>query len=133
MPEAEDPNVKHEREQKQLLLRVEVAKRVSESEFAEMVTGERWFEDKVTLLKARAAELFKQGFLEMAAAAYTRAIGLHAIKGEAASHALYGNRSACRCGFGDYEGALADAEECIRLSPSWYPRSGSNSGCARRC
>ena len=57
-----------------------------------------------------------------------RAIGMHAIKGSEASHALYGNRSACRCGVGDYDGALADAEECIRLSPSWgkgYVRKGA--------
>ena len=129
MPEEEeDPNAKAEREARELQLRLLVAKKVPDDEFNEMLNKEKWTEDKIAMLKSRAAECFKQNKLDRAVNLYTRAIGMHAIKGSEASHALYGNRSACRCGVGDYDGALADAEECIRLSPAWgkgYARKGA--------
>ena len=115
------------------MLRVRVVKSLgvqeaAQTEFDKMLSAEHWTEDKVLLCKTRAAELFKQGHAEMAAAHYTRAIGIHACKGTEAGHALYGNRSACRCAAGDHDAALADAEECIRLSPAWakgYVRKGA--------
>lgn len=128
MPEEEKQEEKAAREQQELMIRCQVAKATSELHFNKMVSAEKWDEDKVTLLKARASELFKLGFLEMAAAAYTRVIGIHACSGKPAPHALYSNRSACRCGFGDYDGALSDAEECVSLSPTWakgYVRVGA--------
>lgn len=124
----EDPAVKAAREAEELLVRIEIAKKASEPDFEEMLKWEKYREDKFTLLKARASELFKNGYLEVAASVYTRTIGMHACDGTPASHALYGNRSACRCGLGDYEEALADAEECIRLNPTWakgYVRKGA--------
>ena len=128
MAEEEDPNVKAAREKMALEMRLLTAKVTSQAEFDKMVADEWWTEDKVALLKSRATELFKRGFLELAAGVYTRAIGIHACKGTTASHVLYGNRSACRSGFGDYQGALDDARECIRLSPEWakgYVRLGA--------
>ena len=124
----EDPAVKAAREAEELLVRVEIAKKATEPDFEEMLKWEKYREDKFTLLKARASELFKNGYLEIAASVYTRTIGMHACDGTAASHTLYGNRSACRCGLGDYEDALLDAEECIRLNPTWakgYVRKGA--------
>ncbi len=128
MPDEEDPNEKAKREAQELKARIEVAKRCADAEFTTMLAAERWFEDKIALLKARAAQLFSHGFLNLAAATYTRAIGMHACEGTPAPHTLYGNRSACRCGAGEYHGALADAEECIRLNPKWakgYVRKGA--------
>ena len=79
-------------------------------------------EAKLGLLKGRAADLFKQGFPEEATELYTLAINL------APSHALYGNRSACRAARGDYSAALDDANACIRLNSKWpkgYARKGA--------
>ena len=93
----ENPAVKAEREKQALMLRIEVAKRVHTEEFEKMVKDEHYWEDKVALLKARAADNFKRGLLDDAVSLYTRAIGIHACKGDPAPHALYSNRSACRC------------------------------------
>jgi hypothetical protein len=93
-------------------------------EFAKEVINTPDDEAKLGLLKGRAATLFGLGFLQMAADLFTQAIRL-----SPKSHALYGNRSACRCGIGDYELALADAEECIRLAPSW-PKGFARKGAA---
>lgn len=125
--EEEDPNAKAEREKQALLLRCKIAKVAAEEEFASMLSAEQYMEDKVALLKSRATALFTQGHFSKAEVAYTRAIGLHACDGTPAPHALYSNRSACRSSCGDFEGALADAEECVRLSPTWakgYVRLG---------
>ena len=96
----------------------------SDEQFAQML-GECLDKDaKLALIKGRASALFKEGFLEMAAAAYTSAINLTTP----ASHTLLSNRSACRCGFGNYEGALSDAEQCVKLMPAWpkgYVRMGA--------
>ena len=86
MAEEEDPNAKAEREAQELLLRLEIAKRVSDDEFTEMLNLEKWFEDKIAMLKARASQLFKRGLIEQSATLYTRAIGMHACRGEPASH-----------------------------------------------
>ena len=108
-----------------------VAKKVPDDEFNEMLTKEKWTEDKIAMPRSRAAECFKQNKLDQAAldSIHIGAIGMHAIKGSEASHALYGVRSACRCGVGDYDGALLRTpEECIRLSPAWgkgYARKGA--------
>ena len=126
--EKETDAEKAERHEQELQVRLKMAKVCSAEEFDAMVQCEHFFVDRIALLKARASALFQQGFLEVAASAYTRAIGMHACQGEPASHALYGNRSACRCGFGDYDGALTDADECIKLNPTWakgYVRKGA--------
>ena len=130
MPDSDDekPDAKAAREAEELKFRVEVAKKCTDADFKTMLAAERWPEDKVTILKARASALFSHGFLEMAATMYTRAIGLHACEGTPASHVLYANRSACRSGFGDYDGGLMDAVQCIDLNPTWpkgYLRKGA--------
>lgn len=126
----EDPKVKAEREAQELLVRITIAKQPTTSEllFDKMVADEYWPEDKIALLKGRAGEFFKRGFLEVAASLYTRAIGMHACHGTSAPPSLYGNRSACRSGVGDYDGGLADAIEAIQLDPTWakgYVRKGA--------
>ena len=60
----EDPNVKHAQEQAELQLRLLMSKRIPDDEFTEMLNNEKWTEDKVALLKSRAAEWFKNGELE---------------------------------------------------------------------
>ena len=126
--EDEDPAKRAERERQALLARLQVAKTVSEDEFAHMLHVEDYFEDKIALLKTRGLERFQRGHCEQADGLFTRAIGMHACEGKPASHVLYSNRSACRCALGEYEGALADAEECIQQAPSWakgYARLGA--------
>lgn len=58
-----------------------------------------------------------------AIAAYTEAIAL-----DPKNHVLYSNRSAAHAKAGHYSDALKDAEETIRLNPTWpkgYSRKGS--------
>ena len=96
----------------------------SDEEFERLLADCLDSDAKLSLIKGRAASLFTEGFLEMASAAYTMAIGL----ASSPSHALFGNRSACRCGFGDYAGALEDANTCIKIAPTWakgYVRRGA--------
>ena len=129
----DNPAKKHEREQEELKHRIAIVKALPMDDAGEvalerMISAEKYWVDSVTLLKSRATKLFKKGALATAAGHYTRAIGLHAIRGDPASHTLYSNRSACRCGLEDFEGALADAEECIRLDATWgkgYVRKGA--------
>ncbi|KAF8076017.1 activator of Hsp70 and Hsp90 chaperone [Lyophyllum atratum] len=56
-----------------------------------------------------------------AAKDYDKAIDLfsQAIAKDPSNHVLYSNRSAAKAGKKDWEGALADAEECIKLNPKW--------------
>ena len=77
---------------------------------------------KIGLLKSRAAEVFSQGFPRQAAELYSVAIQLQP------SHALHGNRSACRCAHADYDAALEDALASLRLHRGWakgYARQGA--------
>ena len=51
-----------------------------------------------------------------------------AIRMDKHNHVLWSNRSAARCGAGEYEKALEDAERCVKLAPDWgkaYARKGA--------
>ena len=75
------------------------------------------------MLKKKASDLLGQGFPREAAAYYTQALQV-----EPESPALLSERSGCRCGYFDYDGALEDAEECLRIKPGWlkaYVRLGA--------
>ena len=93
-----------------------------EVEFTALVNQAPDTDAKLGLLKGRAADLFKQGFPKEAAALYSMAILMKP------SHTLHGNRSACRCAHGDYQGALDDALTSVRLERTWakgYVRKGA--------
>lgn len=65
---------------------------------------------------------FKAGNYDQAIGHFSKAIEL------GATHVLYSNRSACYCGLKKYDEALADAEKCIEMNPSWgkgYGRKGA--------
>ena len=122
--EAEEKAQKEREEVERLRAALPTPTGPTDEEFKALLADCRDADAKLGLVKGRAASLFKEGFLEMAAAAYTTAIGYATPP----SHTLFGNRSACRCGFGDYEGALDDADMCIKLSPTWakgYARRGA--------
>ena len=94
----------------------------SASDFLALVAQAADTDAKLSLLKARAADVFGQGFPRQAAELYSVAIQLQA------SHALHGNRSACRCAHADYDAALDDALACLRLHRGWakgYARQGA--------
>ena len=98
----------------------------SMTEFYALVGQASDSQAKLGLLKARAADCFKQGFPEEAANLYTSALNLNVQP----THALHSNRSACRCGSGDYEGALEDALLCLRLSKDAYVKGFARKGAA---
>eukprot|EP01036_Dinobryon_divergens_P028446 gene28447-37387_t len=66
-------------------------------------------------LKDLGNDLFKKGAFKEAIVAYSRA--LTACRHSNAAY--YSNRSACYMSVKDYEAALADAEACRRLRPTW--------------
>ena len=43
-----------------------------------------------------------------------------AIKADPSNHKLFSNRSVCHVKLKRFESALEDAEECVRLAPSWF-------------
>ncbi|GLB33445.1 putative tetratricopeptide repeat containing protein [Lyophyllum shimeji] len=72
-----------------------------------------------------------------AAKDYDKAIDLfsQAIDKDPKNHVLYSNRSAAKAGKKDWAGALADAEECIKLNSQWgkgWARKGAALHGARR-
>lgn len=78
------------------------------------------------------AEEFKQqGNAAFVAKDYAKAVELFgkAIEAsEQANHVLYSNRSACYSSLKQFKEALEDAEECVKISPSWakgYNRVGA--------
>ncbi|PPQ66295.1 hypothetical protein CVT26_010979 [Gymnopilus dilepis] len=78
-----------------------------------------------------------QGNKAFAAKDYDKAIDLfsQAIALDPKNHVLWSNRSAAKAGKKLWEDALADAEECIRVNPSWskgFARKGAALHGARR-
>ncbi|KAL1672257.1 activator of Hsp70 and Hsp90 chaperone [Schizophyllum commune] len=79
---------------------------------------------------ADANALKYQGNKAFAAKDYDRAIELFSqgIALDPSNHVLYSNRSAAHAGKKEWTQALADAEECIKINPSWskgYARKGA--------
>ncbi|GAV46658.1 hypothetical protein ZYGR_0A02510 [Zygosaccharomyces rouxii] len=78
-----------------------------------------------------ADEFKQQGNAAFLAKDYVKAIDLFtkAIEvSETPNHVLYSNRSACYASNKKFEEALKDAEECVKISPSWskgYNRVGA--------
>ncbi|RXW15996.1 hypothetical protein EST38_g9864 [Candolleomyces aberdarensis] len=71
-----------------------------------------------------------QGNKAFAAKDWDKAIDLfsQAIAIDAQNHVLWSNRSAAKAGKKDWAGALADAEECVKVNPTWakgYARKGA--------
>ncbi|KAK3255381.1 hypothetical protein CYMTET_35431, partial [Cymbomonas tetramitiformis] len=68
----------------------------------------------LTTWKTRGNKAFREQDYAGAAQCYSEAITL-----EPSNHILLGNRSASFLGMSNFQGALADANECIRLKPTW--------------
>jgi len=71
-----------------------------------------------------------QGNKAFAAKEYDKAIDLftQGLAIDPKNHVLYSNRSAAKAGKKDWAGALADAEECVKVNSSWskgYARKGA--------
>ena len=78
-------------------------------------------------------EAFKEKNLDEAVLQYTR--GLERCQGTAQTEErskLLANRSAAHAKRGDYDAALADAEEAARLQPDW-PKAWARKGKALAC
>lgn len=74
-------------------------------------------------LKEKGNKALAEDKFDDAVAAYTEAIEL-----DPKNHVLFSNRSAAHAKAGNYEEALKDAEETIKLNPTWpkgYSRKGS--------
>jgi stress-induced-phosphoprotein 1 len=77
-----------------------------------------------------AAQLKADGNTQFAAKNYPAAAQLftQAIAADPSQHVLYSNRSACHAAMKEYAEALEDAQECVRLAPTWakgYVRWGA--------
>ncbi|KAF8639926.1 hypothetical protein AX17_001176 [Amanita inopinata Kibby_2008] len=84
-----------------------------------------------------ASALKDQGNKAFAAKDYDKAIDLfsQALAIDPQNHVLWSNRSAARAGKKQWQESLADAEECIKVNPSWakgYARKGAALHGARR-
>lgn len=78
---------------------------------------------QVNALKEKGNKALAESKFEEAIAAYTEAINF-----DPKNHVLYSNRSAAYAKAGNYEDALNDAEETIKINPTWpkgYSRKGS--------
>ncbi|CAE6971214.1 HOP1 [Symbiodinium natans] len=79
--------------------------------------------------KAKAAEAKAKGNVEFQAKNFKEAIKhfTEAIKHDPSDHVFFSNRSACYASLEDYDKALEDGTECVRLKPDWpkgYTRKG---------
>ncbi|TFY60717.1 hypothetical protein EVG20_g7325 [Dentipellis fragilis] len=77
----------------------------------------------VDALKAEGNKAFSAKNYDLAIELFTKAIEL-----DANNHVLWSNRSAAKAGKRQYEGALEDAEQCIKVNPTWakgYARKGA--------
>ena len=85
-----------------------------------------WGEDRMgeEELKAQGNAAFKEGRFSEAVQHFTAAIAL-----DPASHLLLSNRSGALAALGSYEAALADAERCLKLNPTWV-KAHSRKGAA---
>ena len=68
-----------------------------------------------------AAEFKAKGNAALAAGNEKEAIEHYssAIALDPSNHVFFSNRSAAYCKLGQYEKGLEDAEECIRINPTW--------------
>ena len=64
--------------------------------------------------KHQANVAFRNGKYEVAVQMYTKALAE-----DSSSHTLWSNRAASYHLLGQYEKALADSDECVRLRPRW--------------
>eukprot|EP00854_Cymbomonas_tetramitiformis_P004039 gene4039-5013_t len=71
-------------------------------------------ESRTTTWKTRGNKAFREQDYAGAAKCYSEAITL-----EPSNHILLGNRSASFLAMSNFQGALTDANECIRLKPTW--------------
>lgn len=71
----------------------------------------------VDSLKAQGNDFFKQKKYKEAIDFYTKAIDID--PNSEASAALYSNRAACWQAMGNFQKALEDSEQCIRVRPEW--------------
>uniref|UniRef100_A0A7S1G9V5 Hsp70-Hsp90 organising protein n=1 Tax=Bicosoecida sp. CB-2014 TaxID=1486930 RepID=A0A7S1G9V5_9STRA len=79
--------------------------------------------EKAAEFKAKGNAFLGEGKFAEAAEAYTEAIAL-----DGSNHVFYSNRSAAYLSMGDAEKALADADKCIEVNPSFakgYGRKGA--------
>lgn len=65
--------------------------------------------------KAQGNKFFAEKNFAQAAESFTKAIEAS----PAPNHVLYSNRSACFASLKDFPQALQDAEECVKINPSW--------------
>ena len=77
-------------------------------------------------LKEQGNQLLGSGDRKGAVEAYSRAIAV-----DPKNHVYYSNRSVVYLELGSLEEALADAEECVSLSPTWA-KSHARKGAALR-
>jgi tetratricopeptide (TPR) repeat protein len=87
-------------------------------------------ETRAATLAAMSASAKRRGNEAFAAGDFARANKQFtmAIRMDKTNHVLFSNRSAARCGLGQFEEALADAERCVRMAPKWgkgYGRKGA--------
>jgi len=80
--------------------------------------------------KSQGTESFKKQDFKTAVDHYSRAIAATPT-GDADVHTLYSNRSAALLKLGDLQAALADAQQCTRLAPTW-PKGHFREGCCHR-
>ena len=91
-------------------------------EFAKTLNAATKLEDKVSLVKARAAQLFKEGFPKLALDMYSKQLSLQQ------THQAFSNRSACHCALRDYTNALTDAERARACTARACPLLGIRRG-----
>lgn len=65
--------------------------------------------------KAQGNECFKQKNFPEAIELFSKAIAASATP----NHVLYSNRSACYASLHEYSDALSDANECVKINPTW--------------
>jgi len=81
-------------------------------------------DEAAVLLKQQGSDAIKRGDYTEADVCYTQAMA----KSPASIHTLYSNRSLARLKYGNLQGALADANQCINAAPTFikgYHRKGA--------
>lgn len=65
-------------------------------------------------LKEQGNAAYGRGEYELAVKLYSQALEV-----DSANHVLYSNRSAAHAAMGNFDQALEDANECVKLNPAW--------------